>query len=85
MSDVTSAPVPGAVWSASASVRRNRPTSVTMPMAWPEPRSASFVTTAGLMSTQMVRTQAGIMLPVAMECSMVESMITSEAPRAISA
>src|SRR5262245_23900892 len=37
--------------SASASSRRNNPTSVTTPTACAEPRSTSFVTTAGLMST----------------------------------
>ncbi len=51
-----------------------------MPMVWPEPLSESFVTTAGLMSTQIVFAHAGIMLPVAMECSMLESMITMSAP-----
>src|SRR5438552_3195780 len=43
--------------------------SVTMPSAWWLPRSASFVTTAWLMSTQNVSTQAGRMLPTAMAWS----------------
>src|SRR5205823_6076372 len=36
--------------SAPASCRRNNPTSVTIPIVCDEPRSASLVTTAGLMS-----------------------------------
>src|SRR3954447_21166599 len=49
---------------------RKSPTSVTTPTAWPVPRSLTFVGTAGLMSTQTIRTHAGSMLPTAMECSM---------------
>jgi hypothetical protein len=45
---------------------RNRPTSVTTPTLSMEPRSASFVTTAGLISTQTSRTPAGVMLPTPM-------------------
>src|SRR5450756_575050 len=45
--------------SSSASCSTNRPTSVTMPTVWKLPRSANLVTTAGLMSTQTVRTEAG--------------------------
>jgi len=43
---------------------------VTTPIAWVEPRSASLVTAAALMSTQTSGTEAGSRLPVAMECSM---------------
>src|SRR5207245_8107515 len=50
----------------SASSRRKDSTSVTRPRVWEEPRSASLVTTAGLMSTQTVFTTAGSRLPVAM-------------------
>src|ERR1039458_5063032 len=49
---------------------RKRPTSATMPTAWPVPRSLTLVATAGLISTQTTRTQLGSMLPVAMEWSM---------------
>src|SRR5689334_22852155 len=50
-----------------ASSPRNKPTSVTTPMAWPVPRSLTLVATAGLMSTQTIFTQLGSMLPTAME------------------
>src|ERR1019366_7137266 len=59
---------------------RNRPTSATMPTAWPVPRSLTLVATAGLMSTHTILTQPGNMLPVAMECSIVPRQITSPAP-----
>src|SRR5262249_4524955 len=55
--------------SAAASRFRKRPTSVTTPVDSTEPRSASFVTTAGLMSTQMSRTPAGVMFPTPIEWS----------------
>ena len=45
-----------------------------MPRAWDEPRSASLVTVAGLMSTQTSGIDAGRMLPVATECSMVATI-----------
>src|ERR1019366_9527835 len=47
---------------------RNRPTSATMPTAWPVPRSLTLVATAGLISTHTIFTQLGSILPVAMEC-----------------
>src|SRR4029453_399037 len=56
--------------SSSANAPRNRPTSVTTPVAWAEPRSASLVTVDGLMSTQTSGTEAGSRLPVAIEWSM---------------
>src|SRR5438552_14295452 len=62
--------------SLAASWCRNKPTSVTIPSVCAEPRSASFVTTAGLMSTHTTRTQLGSMLPTPIECSIVDSMIT---------
>src|SRR3989338_5572732 len=65
-------------WRARVSSRRNDSVSETMPMPWNVPRSASFVTTAGLMSTQTVFTVAGSRLPVAMACSVEASM--SERP-----
>ena len=65
------------VRSRSASRCRNRPTSVTTPTVWAEPRSESFVTTAGLMSTQTTRTQDGSMLPTPMLCSIDDSIRTS--------
>ena len=49
--------------------------SVTTPRACDEPRSASLVTVAGLMSTQTSGIDAGSRLPVATECSMVATMI----------
>ena len=45
-----------------------------MPTVCQLPRSASLVTTAGLMSTHTVVVDAGSMLPVAIECSIVESI-----------
>ena len=45
---------------------RKRPTSVTTPTVCMEPRSASLVTTAGLMSTHTTRTHDGSMLPTPM-------------------
>src|SRR5439155_1250202 len=63
-----------------ASRFRKRPTSVTMPVDSTEPRSASLVTTAGLMSTQMSRTPAGVMFPTPIEWSMEESMRIMSAP-----
>src|SRR5205814_721752 len=65
---------------APASRRRNNPTSVTMPIVCDEPRSASLVTTAGLMSTQTRRTHAGSILPTPIPCSIVDSTSTSETP-----
>src|ERR1035441_7061414 len=59
---------------------RNRPTSATMPTAWPVPRSLTLVATAGLMSTHTILTQLGSILPVAMECSIVPRQSTSPAP-----
>ena len=56
-----------------------------MPAVCDDPRSASFVTTAGLMSTHTTRTHAGSMLPTPMLWSMDDSMITSFAPCSISA
>ena len=49
--------------------------SVTMPIAWALPRSASLVTVAGLMSTATSGIDAGRMLPVAIECSIVATMM----------
>ena len=49
--------------------------SVMMPIAWALPRSASLVTVAGLMSTHTSGTDAGRMFPVAIECSIVATMI----------
>src|SRR5207253_178676 len=63
-----------------ASSRKNDSTSVTSPTDCQLPRSASLVTTAGLMSTHTVRTPAGSMLPVAMECSIVESIKAMRTP-----
>src|SRR5207302_32051 len=60
--------------SAATSSRRNDSTSVTRPTDCQDPRSLSLVTTAGLMSTQTVRVLAGSRLPVAIECSIVESI-----------
>src|ERR1035437_401628 len=59
---------------------RNRPTSATMPTAWPVPRSLTLVATAGLMSTHTILTQLGSILPVAMECSIEPRQSTSPAP-----
>ena len=44
--DVDTSVKPDSPMPSTASCSRNRPTSVTMPMAWNEPRSASLVTTA---------------------------------------
>ena len=49
--------------------------SVTTPRACEEPRSASLITVAGLMSTQTSGTEAGSRFPVATECSIVATMI----------
>src|SRR5262249_15499395 len=62
------------------SSRRKDSTSVTSPTDCQLPRSASLVTTAGLMSTQTVRTCAGSILPVAIECSMVDSIRARRTP-----
>ena len=59
---------------------RNAPTSVTMPSACHVPLSISFVTVGWLMSTTITLTSAGIMLPVAIEWSIVETMTTMSAP-----
>ena len=48
-----------------------------MPMVWDDPRSASLVTTAGLMSTHTILTHDGNMLPTPMPCSIVDSASTS--------
>ena len=63
--------------SASASRCRKSPTSVTTPTVCIDPRSLSFVTTAGFMSTHTTRTQEGSMLPTPMLCSIDESINTS--------
>src|SRR5204862_1740361 len=65
---------------AASSRFRKRPTSVTMPVDSTEPRSASLVTTAGLMSTQMSRTPAGVTFPTPIEWSMEKSMRIMSAP-----
>src|ERR1035437_315355 len=65
---------------AFASRSRNRPTSATMPTAWPVPRSLTLVATAGLMSTHTILTQLGSILPVAMECSIEPRQSTNPAP-----
>src|ERR1035438_5104424 len=59
---------------------RNRPTSATTPTACPVPRSLTLVATAGLISTQTMRTQLGSMLPVAIECSIEPRQSTRPAP-----
>ena len=51
-----------------------------MPIVCDDPRSASLVTTAGLMSTQTTCTHAGSMLPTPMPCSIVDSTSTSPTP-----
>ena len=59
--------------------------SVTRPMAWADPRSMSFVTVDGFMSTQMVLTNDGKRLPTAIECSIVPSIMVMPTPcRALS-
>ena len=45
-----------------------------MPSVWCEPRSVSFVTELGLMSTQTVLHEAGSRLPTAIECSSVQTI-----------
>ena len=45
-------------------------------MVCDDPRSISFVTTAGLMSTQTILTHDGSMLPTPMPCSMDDSTTT---------
>ena len=54
-------------------------------MVCDDPRSASFVTTAGLMSTQTTGTHAGSMLPTPIPCSIVDSTMTSPADASASA
>src|SRR5713226_5479909 len=66
--------------SASASSLKNSSTSVTRPAAWKLPLSASFVTTAGLISTTTVRTVEGSRLPVAMACSIEATMMAISTP-----
>src|SRR4029453_5442075 len=66
--------------SSSANAPRNRPTSVTTPVAWAEPRSASLVTVDGLMSTQTSGTEAGSRLPVAIEWSMAATIRADPTP-----
>src|SRR5665213_3168407 len=63
-----------AVSIARASSRRNDDASITMPRLWCEPRSVSFVTDAGLMSTQTVLHVAGSRLPTAIEWSSVQTI-----------
>src|SRR5207237_93794 len=62
--------------SASTSSLKNNSASVTTAAAWKLPRSASLVTTAGLMSTTTVRTVEGSRFPVAMACNM-EAIISA--------
>ena len=76
----------GPLWrSRPASWWRNKPTSVTRPIVCDDPRSASFVTTAGLMSTQITGTQAGSMLPTPIPCSIVERTMTMPIPSSAAA
>ncbi len=49
--------------------------SVTTPVACDEPRSASLVTVAGLMSTHTSGMLAGSRFPVPIACSMVATMM----------
>src|SRR5258708_19011884 len=67
--------------SSRTSTRRNGSTSVTSPTVWKVPRSASFVTVAGLMSTQTVFTLAGSKLPTAMLCRVVAIIRQKVKPR----
>src|SRR5207249_12273963 len=60
--------------------RRKGSASVTTPTVWTLPRSVSFVTVAGLMSTHATLTQAGSRLPVAIECSMVATIRQKPTP-----
>ena len=53
---------------------------MTRPTVWKLPRSISLVTTAGLMSTQTVATDAGSRFPTAIECSIVESISATPTP-----
>ena len=53
---------------------------MTTPMLSMEPRSASFVTTAGLISTQTSFTPAGVMLPTPMLWSIELSIKIISAP-----
>ena len=66
--------------SSAASDRRNGSASVTMPTVWMLPRSVSFVTVAGLMSTQATFTHAGSRLPTAIECSVVATIRQKPTP-----
>src|SRR5215475_6515611 len=59
---------------------KNVPTSVTTPRVCCEPRSESFVTTAGLMSTQTIRTHDGVILPAPIEWSIDDKQTTILAP-----
>src|ERR1035437_5296087 len=70
---------------AFASRARNRPTSATIPTAWPVPRSLTLVATAGLISTHTIFTQLGSILPVAMECNIEPRQITRPAPASCAA
>jgi len=53
--------------------------AIPMPTVCEDPRSASLVTTAGLMSTQMTRTEDGSMLPTPIPWSMLARISTSDA------
>src|SRR5262249_37709066 len=74
---------PNAPYSLSSvtNARKKGSASVTMPMVWWLPRSASFVTVAGLISTQVTFTQAGSKLPVAMACKAVATIRAKPTPR----
>ena len=54
--------------------------SVTNPIAWKVPRSVSFVTTDGLISTQIVLTLAGRRFPTAIECNIVPIIMAMVTP-----
>ena len=60
----------------SARRGKNVPASETIPMACVVPRSISFVTEAGLMSTHTVFTPEGRQLPTAIECRRVATIRT---------
>src|SRR5660398_249724 len=62
--------------SSEANAGKKVPTSVTTPIACAVPRSMSFVTVAGSMSTQIVFTYEGSMFPTAMECNIVAIIST---------
>ena len=66
--------------SSLTSARKNGSASVTTPTVWTLPRSVSFVTVAGLMSTHATLTQAGSRLPVAIECNIVATISAKPTP-----